>query len=78
MQLVVVEPTTPLRLAQAAEARDPNPRRRRNRPMTAAWIEAGKVSVRQLAAPRLRPGYARIRMTVAGICNTDLELKAGY
>lgn len=46
--------------------------------MTAAWIEAGKVSVRRLPAPRLQPGFARIRMTVAGICNTDLELKAGY
>jgi len=46
--------------------------------MIAAWVEAGKVSVRRLPEPKLKRGYARIRLTVAGICNTDLELKAGY
>jgi alcohol dehydrogenase len=46
--------------------------------MNAAWIEAGAVSTRRLRQPRLTSGYARIRMTIAGICNTDLELKAGY
>lgn len=43
--------------------------------MIAAWIESGQVSLRDLPTPR---GHALIRMTTAGICNTDLELKAGY
>lgn len=43
--------------------------------MIAAWIESGRASLRQLPVPR---GRALIRMTTAGICNTDLELQAGY
>jgi alcohol dehydrogenase len=41
----------------------------------AAHIESGAVSIRQSPIPR---GRALIRMTTAGICNTDLELLAGY
>ncbi len=43
--------------------------------MIAAHIESGAVSLRQFPLPR---GRALIRMTTAGICNTDLELLAGY
>jgi threonine dehydrogenase-like Zn-dependent dehydrogenase len=28
--------------------------------------------------PKLRPGWARIRMRLAGICNTDVEILRGY
>jgi alcohol dehydrogenase len=41
----------------------------------AAYLENGEVSVRDFPQPK---GMALIRMTTAGICNTDLELKAGY
>jgi alcohol dehydrogenase len=41
----------------------------------AAYIENGEVSVRDFPKPQRQ---ALIRMTTAGICNTDLELKAGY
>lgn len=41
----------------------------------AAHIEGGAVSVRETPKPR---GSVVIRMTTAGICNTDLELLAGY
>lgn len=43
--------------------------------MIAAYLERGAVSVREFPIPK---GQALIRMTTAGICNTDLELKAGY
>ncbi len=43
--------------------------------MIAAHIENGEVSIRQFPKPHRQ---TLIRMTTAGICNTDLELKAGY
>ena len=46
--------------------------------MRAAWIENGRVELRELPAPRRRPGKALIRVRLAGICRTDLELLAGY
>jgi len=46
--------------------------------MPAAWIEAGRVELRELPVPRRRPGEALVQVRCAGICNTDLELLAGY
>lgn len=46
--------------------------------MRAAWIEAGRVELRELPVPRPRAGEALVRVRCAGICNTDLELLAGY
>ena len=46
--------------------------------MRAVYLEAGVVSVQDVPVPELLPGYARVRVRVAGICNTDLELKRGY
>jgi len=46
--------------------------------MIAVHLEAGRVELRRRAAPRLLPGFARIRMIAAGICSTDLELRRGY
>ena len=47
--------------------------------MKAVWLENGKLSVRKdVPAPVLKPGEALVRITLAGICNTDLELVKGY
>src|SRR4051812_41169554 len=46
--------------------------------MLAVHLEGGKVSVREVAMPVRRPGFALLRLLVGGICNTDLELQRGY
>jgi alcohol dehydrogenase len=46
--------------------------------MQAVWLEAGTVTVREAESPALPPGYARLKLRLAGICNTDLELQRGY
>ncbi|MGA8027184.1 MAG: alcohol dehydrogenase catalytic domain-containing protein, partial [Bryobacteraceae bacterium] len=46
--------------------------------MIAVHLESGHVSVRESAGPERPPGFALIRMLIAGICNTDLELQRGY
>jgi 2-desacetyl-2-hydroxyethyl bacteriochlorophyllide A dehydrogenase len=46
--------------------------------MLAVHLESGRVDLRRRAAPRLNPGFAKIRMLAAGICSTDLELQRGY
>lgn len=46
--------------------------------MLAVHLESGRVELRRRPAPRLREGFARIRMLAAGICSTDLELQRGY
>ena len=46
--------------------------------MLAVFLDSKQVSMRQVGVP-LRPhGSALIQLRVAGICNTDLELKRGY
>ncbi|MBO0859271.1 MAG: alcohol dehydrogenase catalytic domain-containing protein [Chloracidobacterium sp.] len=45
--------------------------------MKALRIEDNKLKLADLALPR-RDGEALIRMTMAGICNTDLEIARGY
>lgn len=46
--------------------------------MQAVHLEDGKVMVRDVPVPERPPGFARIRLVKAGICNTDLELQRGY
>ncbi len=47
--------------------------------MRALWLEDGVLSYREnLEAPRVKPGEALLRISHAGICNTDLELVKGY
>lgn len=46
--------------------------------MLALVFEKGRARVREVPRPRLRPGFALIRVIASGICNTDLELKGGY
>jgi threonine dehydrogenase-like Zn-dependent dehydrogenase len=47
--------------------------------MNALWLEDRRLRVRDdLPVPEPPPGEARIRVTVAGLCHTDLELARGY
>jgi len=46
--------------------------------MLAVHFENGRAELRRLPRPRRRKGFALIRVLAAGICNTDLELLAGY
>lgn len=46
--------------------------------MRAAYLDSGWVTVRETPAPAVPPGFALLRLRLAGICNTDLELQRGY
>jgi threonine dehydrogenase-like Zn-dependent dehydrogenase len=43
-------------------------------------FQVGKNRLRAVnkSLPKLRPGWALIRLRIAGICNTDLEILRGY
>jgi threonine dehydrogenase-like Zn-dependent dehydrogenase len=47
-------------------------------PMLAAVADHGRVKVVEKSLPRLKPGWALIRVRLAGICNTDIEILRGY
>jgi alcohol dehydrogenase len=46
--------------------------------MLAVHLENGAVTTRAAPVPERPPGFALLRLIVAGICNTDLELQRGY
>lgn len=46
--------------------------------MRVVHLASGSVTVRELPTPTVSPGFALLRLRVAGICNTDLELQRGY
>jgi threonine dehydrogenase-like Zn-dependent dehydrogenase len=46
--------------------------------MLAAHIRSGVISLIETPRPRLRKGFSLLRLRVAGICNTDIELLRGY
>jgi alcohol dehydrogenase len=46
--------------------------------MLAAVTHRNRVSVVQKTLPRLKPGWALVRVRFAGICNTDIEILRGY
>jgi threonine dehydrogenase-like Zn-dependent dehydrogenase len=46
--------------------------------MQAAWLEDQELSVREVPKPELPAGEALVRVLLAGICNTDIELTRGY
>lgn len=46
--------------------------------MISLHIENGVVEVREAAKPSPRRGEVRVRVRLAGICNTDIELLRGY
>lgn len=41
-------------------------------------VQGGKLRSVRKPLPRLKPGWARIRVRLAGICNTDVEILRGY
>jgi len=46
--------------------------------MKALRYESGRLGLAEVAAPRAGAGEAVMRVTLAGICNTDLEIVRGY
>jgi threonine dehydrogenase-like Zn-dependent dehydrogenase len=46
--------------------------------MQSFLVRGGRLVPRAAAVPRLRPGWALVRVRLAGICNTDLEILRGY
>jgi alcohol dehydrogenase len=46
--------------------------------MLAFVASRGRLKPVNLEAPQLRPGWALIRVRMAGICNTDVEILRGY
>lgn len=46
--------------------------------MLAVHLENGRVETREVPLPPRPEGFALLRLLVAGICNTDLELQRGY
>jgi threonine dehydrogenase-like Zn-dependent dehydrogenase len=46
--------------------------------MISVHLEGGRVETRDEKAAERPPGFARIRLLLGGICNTDLELQRGY
>jgi alcohol dehydrogenase len=46
--------------------------------MLAAVTRRNHLALVQKPQPRLRPGWALVRMRLAGICNTDIEILRGY
>ncbi len=46
--------------------------------MIEVHLEDGNVSIRHVRKPHRKPGEALLRLRLAGICNTDLELQRGY
>ena len=46
--------------------------------MLAAIARRNQLVVLQKSLPRLRPGWALLRVRLAGICNTDVEILRGY
>lgn len=48
-------------------------------PMSALWLEQGRLRYRaDLPRPHAAAGMARVRVLMAGVCATDLELMRGY
>jgi threonine dehydrogenase-like Zn-dependent dehydrogenase len=54
------------------------PRRRYNAVVLSFRIENGKLKAASRPLPKLRAGWALIRVRLVGICNTDVELLHGY
>lgn len=46
--------------------------------MLAFQVEKGKLRLREKRVPKLRPEWALVRVRMAGICNTDVEILRGY
>jgi threonine dehydrogenase-like Zn-dependent dehydrogenase len=46
--------------------------------MLAAVTHRSRIALVHKSQPRLRPGWAQVRVLLAGICNTDIEILRGY
>jgi threonine dehydrogenase-like Zn-dependent dehydrogenase len=46
--------------------------------MLAFRVHKGKLQAESQPVPRIRPGWALLRVRLAGICNTDVEILRGY
>lgn len=46
--------------------------------MLAFAVHNHKLVIKEKSWPKLRPGWALVRMRLAGICNTDIEILRGY
>ena len=46
--------------------------------MLAFQVEKGKLRLVEKPTPKLPPGWALVRVRLAGICNTDVEILRGY
>src|SRR5258706_6274973 len=46
--------------------------------MQASLVSAGKLKLTSKKLPKLRTGWALVRVRLAGICNTDVEILRGY
>lgn len=55
-----------------------NTGRRYNRAVLAIQITKGKLKPKDKPLPKLRPGWVLVRVRLAGICNTDIEILRGY
>jgi alcohol dehydrogenase len=54
------------------------PGRRYNAVVLCFLVENGKLKARSRPRPKLRRGWALVRVRLVGICNTDVELLHGY
>ena len=54
------------------------PGKRYNAAVLSFRIENGKLKETSRPLPKLRPGWALVRVRLAGVCNTDVELLHGY
>jgi threonine dehydrogenase-like Zn-dependent dehydrogenase len=54
------------------------PAEEQNDDVQAFQVASGKLKSITVPVPKLRPGWALVRVRVAGICNTDIEILRGY
>jgi alcohol dehydrogenase len=54
------------------------PAEEQNDDVQAFQVASGKLKSITVPVPKLRPGWALVRVRLAGICNTDIEILRGY